>query len=49
MNDTSQGFLGVQVTLVGLYLVTFLGDVSFFPVLGLLLGMIGTVVTFAAL
>jgi hypothetical protein len=45
MRDTA--LLGVQVTLVGLFMVTFFEGVPPFPLIGFLMGLLGTAV-FAA-
>ncbi|MFC6939361.1 hypothetical protein ACFQE8_05205 [Salinirubellus sp. GCM10025818] len=49
MNTTEAGILGVQVTLVGLFLVVFFEGVSPYPLVGLLFGGTGTAVVASAL
>lgn len=48
MDTTAQGILGVQLTLIGLYLVAYFNELSSFPEVGLLLGLGGTAVTMDA-
>jgi hypothetical protein len=49
MDSTESGILGMQLTLVGLFLVVFFEGVSPYPLVGLLLGIAGTAVVFGGL
>lgn len=49
MNSSEVGILGVQLTLVGLFLVVLYENVYPLPLIGALLGVVGTVVVFSAL
>ena len=44
MDTVESGILGVQVTLVGLFLVVFFEGVDPYPLVGLLFGLLGTVI-----
>lgn len=48
MDETLPAILGVQVTLVGLLLVTAFESVSPYPLVGLFLGGVGTVIVLAS-
>ena len=48
MHTARQGLLGVQLMLIGLYFVTYFDGVSSLPMAGLFLGVVETIVTFAA-
>lgn len=48
MERTRQGILGIQLTVVGLFVVTYFDGVALLPLVGLVLGVVGTVVTVAA-
>lgn len=48
MERTRQGILGIQLTVVGLFLVTYFDGVASLPLVGLALGVAGTVVTIMA-
>jgi len=49
MNSSEVGILGVQLTLMGLLLVVFFESVFPYPVVGLLLGVVGTAVVFSGI
>lgn len=49
MEKTEVGILGVQLTLVGLFLVVFFEGVFPYPLVGLLFGAVGTFVVLNAL
>jgi hypothetical protein len=49
MNSIEAGILGVQLTLVGLFFVVLYESVYPFPLIGFLLGAVGTGVVFSAL
>jgi hypothetical protein len=49
VNTSEAGMLGIQVTLVGLFIVVFFEGLFPYPLLGLLLGGIGTAVVMMAL
>lgn len=49
MKTTERGVLGVQLTLIGLFLVVFFEGVFPYPFVGLLFGLAGTAVVFTAL
>jgi hypothetical protein len=49
MKQTEAALLGVQVTLVGLFLVTFFEGVFPYPFVGLLFGVVGTAIVLTAL
>lgn len=44
MDTVESGVLGVQMTLVGLFLVVFFEGVYPYPLVGLLFGLVGTAV-----
>ncbi|AHG02268.1 hypothetical protein HALLA_20415 (plasmid) [Halostagnicola larsenii XH-48] len=48
MERTGQGILGIQLTVVGLLVVTYFDGVASVPLVGLALGVVGTVVTVTA-
>lgn len=49
MEKTETELLGVQLTLVGLFLVAFFEGVYPYPLVGLLFGVVGTAVVMTAL
>lgn len=49
MHSSEGGILGIQLTLMGLFLVVFFESVYPYPLVGLLLGAVGTAVVFSAL
>ena len=49
MDSSEAGILGVQVTLMGLFLVVFFESVFPYPLVGLIVGAVGTAVVFSAI
>lgn len=49
MNNIEGAILGVQLTLVGFFLVTFFEGADPYPLVGLLFGIVGTAVVLTAL
>jgi|AntRauTorcE11898_2_1112593.scaffolds.fasta_scaffold110169_1 uncharacterized membrane protein YeaQ/YmgE (transglycosylase-associated protein family) len=48
MDEIQQGLLGVQSTVVGLFLATFFDGVDPYPIVGLLLAALGTAIVLVA-